>query len=73
MELKDFEDIDEAVEYLENFHDSLLFSSDDITDQLECVTFAGHHYLTAVANVDAAINQLKLAGLYLAREKAGNF
>jgi hypothetical protein len=70
--MKTYEDIDEAVKALEELHDSLLFD-DDLVDHVDHATFAPHFYLTAVGNIDAAINQLKLAGLFLARERTGNF
>ena len=73
MGTKDYENIDDAIRDLERFHDALLFVEGDLTGQIDGGTFAPHFYLTAVGNIEAAINQLKLASLYLARERAGNF
>lgn len=76
--MKTYEDIDEAVKDLEDFQESLLFGVGDddcpsLSGRIESATFAPHYYHTAIGNIEAAINQLKLAGLFYAREHTGRF
>jgi hypothetical protein len=74
--MKTYKDIDEAVKALEEFQESLLFGDDEspsLSGRIESATFAPHYYHTAIGNIEAAINQLKLAGLFYAREHNGNF
>jgi hypothetical protein len=58
-----------AIDALDNLKTTLLFESDEATDALEGTTFAKHHYLTALAQMETAIQSLKLAEMWLAREE----
>ncbi len=70
--MTNYESVREAIEDLEKFRDSLMSNHDcGIHEHFNNKTFAPHYYYTAVANIDAAINQLQLARLYLARERFG--
>ena len=74
--MKTYEDIDEAIKDLEDLQESLLFGDDEspsLSGRIESATFAPHYYHTAIGNIEVAINQLKLAGLFYAREHTGNF
>ena len=74
--MKTYKDIDEAIKDLEELQESLLFGDDEspsLSGRIESATFAPHYYHTAIGNIEAAINQLKLAGLFYAREYNGRF
>jgi len=62
------EDLAAAIAALDDYKINLLFESDEATDPLEPTYFAKHHYLTALAQIETAIQSLKLADMWLTRE-----
>tara|TARA_R110000764_G_scaffold42824_2_gene96397 strand:- start:1234 stop:1446 length:213 start_codon:yes stop_codon:yes gene_type:complete len=62
------EDLADAIAALDDYKITLLFESDAATDPLEPTHFAKHHYLTALAQIENAIQSLRLADMWLTRE-----
>ena len=62
----DFKDLSEAIKVLENYKIDLMFDSGLV--ELDETFFAVHHYLAAIAQIEVAIQSLKLADVWAARE-----
>ena len=62
----DFKDLSEAIKVLENYKIDLMFC--EIGEQMDKTFFAVHHYLAAISQIDVAIQSLKLAERWSARE-----
>lgn len=62
----DFKDLREAIKVLENYKIDLMFNSE--SEHLDATFFAVHHYLAAISQIDVAIQSLKLADVWAARE-----
>ena len=62
----DFKDPSEAIKVLENYKIDLMFC--EIGEQMDETFFAVHHYLAAISQIDVAIQSLKLAEVWSARE-----
>ena len=64
----DFKDLSEAIKVLENYKIDLMFNS-ELVDLDELTSdFAVHHFLAAIAQIEVAIQSLKLADVWAARE-----
>jgi len=63
----DFKDLSEAIKVLENYKIDLLFNSES-EHYVDETFFAVHHYLAAISQIEVAIQSLKLADVWAARE-----
>lgn len=63
-------DLDKAARSIEELKQTILFASDQLP---ESCLFATRHYFAALASLEQAAQQMRLAELFQARETAGNF